>query len=1071
MGKPVSPLMTVSSNVTGGPLAKVTLPIQGKPTTFLIDTGAARSVLRAEDLPDNSFLSTIDVSCVGVDGVPRSSPLTEPLQVGTFPDLLTRFVVSSTCPLNLLGADVLSRLQASIIFTPEGGVKLHTPLSLEDSSALCSLPLLMTLHEAITPSSIPQEVLDRIPVCLWSTGPEDIGHLKVPPVSVKLKEGASLPRKPQYPLKLAQSEAISKHVAALVQNGALIPCTSPCNTPLFPVKKKTPKGEPDRYRMVQDLRAINEVTVLDTPIVPNPHTILSAVPPMAEYFTVVDLANAFYSVPLHPSCRYLFAFSHEKKQYTWAVMPQGAQNSPSQFAKAIASILDTWQKEHPAVTLLIYVDDLLLCADDQYAAEDNSESLLCYLAEQGCKASKDKLQWCCKTVTFLGHCISKGARHLTSDRVAAIQKIPQPKATKQLHDFLGLISYCRAWIPDASILMQPLYNALKSVPFTLSSEALDNFILLKHAISTAPALGLPDYGKPFKLFVSEKKGHATGVLAQEHGGRTRPIGYYSCHLDPVARGGPSCLRAVFAAQALLDKTSDLVLAHPLLLLAPHDIAAILNQVQPRHLSTARHLRLHISLLLPDNVTLQRCLTLNPATLLPFFEGGHEEDEEGDPCTTPHDCLEMMRMETTHFPTVSETPLENPDYTLFVDGSRYADEGGKYHTGYAVTSEFEILQAGALPPTVSAQEAEIQALTTACKIAEGKRVNIYTDSRYALGVAHDFGIIWRARGFLTAAGTPVKHGPAIKELMDALLLPDQVAVLKVKAHGKLNSQEARGNHLADITAKQAAKSQQKTAEVAKEENESPAQMPLAVHVPSDKQYLTSMQGAAHTEEKLGWIDKGAAHDGDLYLMRGKTCLPRYMYPAVVQWAHGPAHLSKNLMNSLISKYYWAPGITILTRNDCASCAVCAKCNLGRTERTPQKHLAKPLYPFQRIQIDHIQMPRSGRYEYALVVVDMFSCWPEAYAVTNMTAKTTAKKLLNEIVYPEADSGTHSIQPGDWVLVKKFSRKNSLDPRYDGPFQVLLTTATSVKLEGKSTWIHASHCKKAPSPEDKTLPAPQ
>lgn len=155
---------------------------------------------RAEDLPANTFLSNIDVSCVGVDGVPRSSPLTELLQVGTFPDLLARFVVSSTCPLNLLGADVLSRLQASIIFTPEGGVKLHTPLSLEDSPALCSLPLMMTLHEATTPSSIPQEVLDRIPACLGSTGPEEICQLKVPPVMVQLEPEALLPRKPQYPL-------------------------------------------------------------------------------------------------------------------------------------------------------------------------------------------------------------------------------------------------------------------------------------------------------------------------------------------------------------------------------------------------------------------------------------------------------------------------------------------------------------------------------------------------------------------------------------------------------------------------------------------------------------------------------------------------------------------------------------------------------------------------------------------------------------------------------------------------------------------------------------------------------
>ncbi|CAJ0924282.1 unnamed protein product [Ranitomeya imitator] len=36
----------------------------------------------------------------------------------------------------------------------------------------------------------------------------------------------------------------------------------------------------------------------------------------------------------------------------------------------------------------------------------------------------------------------------------------------------------------------------------------------------------------------------------------------------------------------------------------------------------------------------------------------------------------------------------------------------------------------------------------------------------------------------------------------------------------------------------------------------------------------------------------------------------------------------------------------------------------------------------------------------------------------------------------------------LLVKKFVRR-TLDPRFDGPFQVLLMTPTSVKLEGRPT----------------------
>ncbi|XP_040203757.1 uncharacterized protein LOC120935764 [Rana temporaria] len=1164
--------MIATHKDSGGPLAKITLSIEGRPTQFICDTGAARSVIRTKELPDISFLSDNDITCVGVDGTPRKSPLTRPLQVGNIPDLLTRFVVSDTCPLNLLGADVLSRLQASISFQPDGGIRVTSPLTDEDTSALCSIPLLLSLNVE-DKTGIPEEVLTRIPSCLWSTGPEDISHLKVPPVMVRMKPGAPFPRKPQYPLKPSVSAAITRQIEALLQNGALIPCTSPCNTPLFPVKKKTPKGEPVKYRMVQDLRAVNEATILETPIVPNPHTLLAGIPPTAKYFTVVDLANAYFSVPLDPRCQFLFSFIHERKSYTWTVMPQGAQNSPSQFSKAMKFILDTWIKLHPDVVLLEYVDDLLLCADTQNEAATHSEDLLCYLAEQGCKASKQKIQWCKQTVVFLGHCISQGVRHLTQERIAVIKAIPVPVGHKSLHAFLGLISYCRSWIPEASLLMQPLYDALKTDPFTLPPEALTNFEILKQILSSAPALGIPDYEKSFKLFVSEREGHATGVLAQSCDNRLRPIGYYSCRLDPVARGAPSCLRAVFAAQALLDKTADLVLGHFLILLAPHDISAVLNQVQPKHMSAARHLRLQCTLLLPDNISLLRCNTLNPSTLLPLFEGGN------DPYDISHDCLEIMKMETTHLPTVSRVPLDDPDLTIYVDGSRYADHEGRYHTGYAVTTRDTILHASALPPSKSAQEAELQALIMACKLAEGKRANIYTDSRYALGVACDYGVLWKNRGFLTAVGTPIKHSAAVRDLIDALLLPTQVAVLKVKAHGRLNTQEAQGNHLADTAAKHAAKGVREVVRRVDVQNiptqETVQATMILQNPPVDWARLKEMQEAASEEEKGTWTKKGAILKDGLMEVNKRPCLPRSMFPAVVQWAHGASHLSKTLMNALINKYYLAPGITPLTNNFCKSCVICAKCNPGRTEKTPMKHLAKAQYPFQRIQIDHIQMPKSGRYEYALVIVDMFSSWPEAFPVTNMTAKTTAKKLLTEIVCrygvpeviesdqgpaftasltkeiwtalgvtlafhtpyhpqssgkverlngtiksrmlkmsqetgmswpdslpialfsvrytpkeshglspyeilfgsaprlgcyypqqldPELDTGTHKLVPGDWVLVKKFVRKHPLEPRYDGPFQVLLITATSVKVAGKNTWIHASHCKKVTIPKE-------
>ncbi|KAJ1106347.1 hypothetical protein NDU88_003748 [Pleurodeles waltl] len=58
--------------------------------------------------------------------------------------------------------------------------------------------------------------------------------------------------------------------------------------------------------------------------------------------------------------------------------------------------------------------------------------------------------------------------------------------------------------------------------------------------------------------------------------------------------------------------------------------------------------------------------------------------------------------------------------------------------------------------------------------------------------------------------------------------------------------------------------------------------------------------------------------------------------------------------------------------------------------------------------------------------------------------------------------HNLRAGDWVVVQKHVRKTCLEPRWKGPYQVVLTTTTAVKSAGIPNCIHASHTKKVAYP---------
>ena len=72
---------------------------------------------------------------------------------------------------------------------------------------------------------------------------------------------------------------------------------------------------------------------------------------------------------------------------------------------------------------------------------------------------------------------------------------------------------------------------------------------------------------------------------------------------------------------------------------------------------------------------------------------------------------------------------------------------KIRARYSVVSNFETTEAEHLPPGTSAQLVELITLTQALELGKGKRVAIYSDSKYAILVLNAHAAIWKERGHL------------------------------------------------------------------------------------------------------------------------------------------------------------------------------------------------------------------------------------------------------------------------------------------------------------------------------------
>ena len=362
---------------------------------------------------------------------------------------------------------------------------------------------------------------------------------------IKLIPGEELKPSPMYRCSPYIQKFVDEEIDRMIQMDVIEPCESDYASPLLPVKK--PNG---KFRVCLDSRRVNAATKNDAYPMPNLHEILHRIE-QATYFSVIDLKEAYWQIPLAENSRNFTAFKTRMGLFRFKVMPFGLKGAPFTMSKLMDLVLGCDLQPY----VWVYLDDIIIATKtlDQHFVLIKEVAKRLRLANLTISLSKSI--FCRKSVRYLGYVVSEHGISIDMEKIRPILDYQVPKTVKDIRRLLGLANFYQKFIKNFSDITAPISDLLKKdkKKFLWTPEADNALSRLKNALISPPILANPDFQEKFTI-ESDASDLAVGaVLTQVQKGEKRVIAYFSKKLNSTRRKYATvekeCLAVLWAIEA------------------------------------------------------------------------------------------------------------------------------------------------------------------------------------------------------------------------------------------------------------------------------------------------------------------------------------------------------------------------------------------------------------------------------------------------------------------------------------------------------------------------------------------
>ena len=386
-------------------------------------------------------------------------------------------------------------------------------------------------------------------------------------------------------------EAAKEHFEEMLKNGVVEESSAPYASPLHVVEKKD-----NQFRWVGDYRALNAVTK------PNKYSLPFIADAMnslngKEYFSVIDLKSAFNLVYVKKEHRDYTSIITPFGSFRYIRLPFGLCGASSTFQRYIDYVLRGISTTDPDGTkrkihIFAYIDDILVASRTKEEHKRDLEAVLAKLDEFQMKISAHKCKFFQKEVDFLGFRLNKVGVSPTEEKIKTIREYPMPKTLGEVKSFVGLIHFFHKHIKNAAEVMGPLHDLLRGYKKLKKAIKIDqndpslikSFNDTKAALINSTTLAYPSVTAEIALCTDASDSHIGAVLQQRENDQEgwQPLGFFSKKCSPRERGQSIFYRELLAIYKSLKYFQFMITGNKFTIYTDHAaICAALKSNKPR----------------------------------------------------------------------------------------------------------------------------------------------------------------------------------------------------------------------------------------------------------------------------------------------------------------------------------------------------------------------------------------------------------------------------------------------------------------------------------------------------------